>query len=72
MAIREGKWRCPYCSGVNRGAHLACNGCGATRDKDVTFFLEDDVPEVTDLPARARAMPQLRGRPRHRDRAGGH
>ena len=57
MAIREGKWRCPYCSGVNRGAHLACGGCGATRDKDVTFFLEDDAPEVADeaLLARARA-----------------
>jgi hypothetical protein len=57
MAIREGKWRCPYCAGVNRGAHLACTGCGATRDKDVTFFLEDDAAEVTDeaLLARARA-----------------
>lgn len=48
MAIREGKWRCPYCSSVNRGADLACTGCGATRDKDVTFFLEDDASEVTD------------------------
>jgi len=48
MAIREGKWRCPYCASVNRGAELACNGCGATRDKDVTFFLEEDAPEVTD------------------------
>jgi len=48
MAILEGKWRCPYCSVVNRGAHLACAGCGATRDKDVAFFLEDDAPEVTD------------------------
>jgi len=57
MAIREGKWRCRYCSSVNRGADLACKGCGATRDKDVTFFLEDDAPEVTDeaLLARARA-----------------
>jgi hypothetical protein len=48
VAIREGKWRCRYCSSVNRGAELACKGCGATRDKDVTFFLEDDAPEVTD------------------------
>jgi ribosomal protein L40E len=55
MAIREGKWRCPYCSGVNRGTHLACTGCGATRDKDVTFFLEDDAPEVTDEARLARA-----------------
>ena len=57
MAVREGKWRCPYCSGVNRGAALACQGCGATRDKDVTFFLDEDAEEVTDeaLLARARA-----------------
>jgi hypothetical protein len=57
MAIREGRWRCPYCSGVNRGAQLACKGCGATRDKDVGFFLEDEAPEVTDerLLAQARA-----------------
>jgi zinc finger protein len=48
MSIREGKWRCRHCSSVNRGADLACKGCGATRDKDVTFFLEDDAPEVTD------------------------
>jgi Zn-finger in Ran binding protein and others len=48
MAIREGKWRCTYCSNVNRGAELACAGCGAQRDKDVVFFLEDDAPEVTD------------------------
>jgi hypothetical protein len=57
MAIREGKWRCPYCSIVNRGASMACPGCGASRDEDVAFFLEDDAPEVTDeaLLARARA-----------------
>jgi hypothetical protein len=57
MAIREGKWRCPYCSGVNRGSAMACPGCGATRDKDVSFFLDDDAQEVTDegLLARARA-----------------
>jgi hypothetical protein len=55
MAIREGKWRCPYCASVNRGAELACNGCGATRDKDVSFFLEEDAPEVTDEALLARA-----------------
>src|SRR5881628_1312412 len=57
MAIREGKWRCPYCSVANRGAAMACSGCGATRDKGVAFFLDDDAEEVTDaaLIARARA-----------------
>ena len=57
MAVREGKWRCPYCAGVNRGSALACLGCGATRDKDVTFFLDEGAEEVTDegLLVRARA-----------------
>jgi hypothetical protein len=57
MAVREGKWRCPYCSSANRGRDLACQGCGAKRDKDVSFFLEDDAPEVEDpdLLAQARA-----------------
>src|SRR3954462_13621467 len=57
MAIREGKWRCPYCSTVNRGRDMACSGCGATRDEDVKFFLEEAAPEVTDekLLAQARA-----------------
>lgn len=48
MAIREGKWRCTYCSVVNRGRDLACLACGATREKDVTFFLEEEAPEVTE------------------------
>jgi hypothetical protein len=36
---------------------MACSGCGATRDADVRFFLEDDAPEVVDeaMLARARA-----------------
>ncbi len=56
MAIREGKWRCPYCAVVNRGADLRCTGCGATRDKDVQFFLEDDALEVTDEALLAKAQ----------------
>jgi hypothetical protein len=48
MAIREGKWRCPNCGGVNRGRDMACPGCGATRDEKVEFFLEDEAPEVED------------------------
>jgi hypothetical protein len=48
MAVREGKWRCPFCAGVNLGRELRCGGCGATRDKDVSFFLDDEAPEVTD------------------------
>lgn len=48
MAIREGKWRCTYCSRVNRGRELRCGGCGATRDADVAFFLDEDAAEVQD------------------------
>lgn len=48
MAIREGKWKCPYCGSVNRGRDVECTACGAARDKDVQFFLEEDAPEVTD------------------------
>jgi len=55
MGIREGKWRCPYCAVVNRGADIACTGCGATRDKDVAFFVEEEAPEVQDAALLARA-----------------
>lgn len=48
MTIREGKWKCTYCGAVNRGRDVECTACGAAREKDVTFFLEDDAPEVTD------------------------
>lgn len=48
MAIREGKWRCTYCSAVNRGRDLDCGGCGVRRGADVEFFLDDDAPAVTD------------------------
>jgi hypothetical protein len=48
MAIREGKWKCPSCSTVNRGAQMQCEQCGTTRDEKVKFFLDEDAPEVTD------------------------
>jgi hypothetical protein len=48
MTIREGKWKCTYCGEVNRGRDVECTACGAAREKDVVFFLEDDAPEVTD------------------------
>ena len=34
---------------------MACAGCGATRDKDVAFFLDEDAEEVTDEARLARA-----------------
>lgn len=55
MAIREGKWRCTNCGRVERGSQLACLGCGATRDENVTFFLEEDATEVTDAELLRRA-----------------
>jgi hypothetical protein len=56
MAIREGRWRCPYCASPNRGRHLACSACGATRDADVSFYLEPDAPEVVERTLIARAV----------------
>ncbi|MBN2497156.1 MAG: hypothetical protein JXR96_21365 [Deltaproteobacteria bacterium] len=49
MAIREGKWDCPYCGmkGI-RGPETVCPGCGAKRDKDVKFYLPEDAKEITD------------------------
>ena len=47
MAIREGQWRCPYCSTANRGRELACAACGATRDANVEL-LEQEAPEVVE------------------------
>ncbi len=48
MTIREGKWKCPGCGEINRGAVSQCASCGATRDANVKFFLDEDAPEVTD------------------------
>jgi hypothetical protein len=48
MAIREGKWKCPGCGEINRGAVSQCASCGTTRDANVKFFLDEDAPEVTD------------------------
>ena len=48
MAIREGKWKCTYCTAVNLGRDMKCAQCGATRDTNVEFFLEDDAAVVTD------------------------
>ena len=50
MTIREGKWKCTYCGSVNRGRDVECTACGAAREKDVVFFLEEDAPEVTSRP----------------------
>lgn len=48
MAIREGKWKCAYCGGINLGRDNGCNACGRVRGDDVEFFLEDDAAEVSD------------------------
>jgi hypothetical protein len=48
MAIREGKWKCPYCGTLNRGRDLDCTACGATRDREVKFIYDENAAEVTD------------------------
>jgi len=55
MTIREGRWRCPRCNRENLGRHMECQGCGDTRDDDVTFYLPDADSEVTDDELLARA-----------------
>jgi hypothetical protein len=56
MAIREGRWDCPSCGRKgNRGPEKHCAGCGAPRGEEVSFYLPEDAPEVTDPEALARA-----------------
>lgn len=55
MAIREGKWKCRHCGGVSRGSQVSCQSCGMKRGDDVSFFLEEDTPEVTDAALLAKA-----------------
>lgn len=47
MAIYEGKWRCTFCSVVNRGRDLNCVGCGVRRGEDIEFFLDKNTAAVT-------------------------
>jgi len=48
MAVREGKWKCEFCGGVNLGRDMKCTACGAVRGEHVEFFLDEDAQEVTD------------------------
>jgi hypothetical protein len=48
MAVKEGKWRCPACGGVNLGRDMKCGSCGAVRGPNVKFFLDEDASEVLD------------------------
>lgn len=48
MGIKEGKWKCSYCGGVNLGRDVKCTQCGQPRGKDVKFFLDGDAQEVAD------------------------
>src|SRR2546423_11535421 len=55
MTIREGKWKCPGCDAIVRGALPACSSCGRTRDDHVAFCLDEDAPAVEDAAQLARA-----------------
>lgn len=46
MGIQEGLWDCPGCEGTNRGRHLRCQGCGATREEDAKFYLPEGEPDI--------------------------
>lgn len=46
MGIQEGLWDCPNCEGTNRGSHIKCQGCGATREEDVEFYLPEEAVDI--------------------------
>ncbi len=49
MAIRMGRWDCPYCGQVgNLGPEIHCASCGKPRGKNVQFYLTEDAAEVAD------------------------
>ena len=45
--IKEGKWKCPNCSTLNRGRDVKCSACGQARE-NVEFIYDESAPEVTD------------------------
>lgn len=49
MAIRVGRWDCPFCGHIgNLGPETLCSACGRPRGSDVRFYLPEDAPEVTE------------------------
>ncbi len=49
MAIRVGRWDCNRCGhSGNLGPSTHCSQCGATRPKEVVFYLPEDAEIVTD------------------------
>jgi hypothetical protein len=46
MGIQEGLWDCPNCEGTNKGSHLKCQGCGATREEDAEFYLPEGAVDI--------------------------
>lgn len=51
----EGYWICPKCETRCRGAQQECHNCGAVRDENVKFFLDDDSPVISDEDELAKA-----------------
>lgn len=49
MAVRIGRWDCTTCGHVGvLGPETTCPNCGASRPRDVRFYLPSDAEEVTD------------------------
>lgn len=46
MAVYEGRWDCSYCGSQNRGSSKFCVKCGASRGKDVEFYLPENAEEI--------------------------
>lgn len=49
MAIRMGYWDCPHCEHQRiEGPKRQCPSCGRPRDDEVSFYTDDDAPEIDD------------------------
>lgn len=49
MAVKVGRWDCTTCGHVGiLGPRTTCPNCGASRPRDVRFYLPEDAEEVTD------------------------
>ncbi len=50
MAVYIAKWDCPVCGFIgNNGPELKCNGCGASRPRNVRFYLPENATGISDI-----------------------
>ncbi|MBX7241175.1 MAG: hypothetical protein K1X92_05445 [Bacteroidia bacterium] len=50
MAVYVAKWDCPVCGLTgNNGPDLKCTGCGASRPRNVRFYLPENAVSIADI-----------------------